>query len=46
MWVNNAPSAVNVDDSSRSLRREVVLDTASLSPTPEVTLPARASPIK
>ena len=42
MRVNNAPSAVNVDDFVASLRREVVLDTASLSPTPEVTLPARA----
>jgi multicopper oxidase len=40
--VNNAPSTVKVDDFVASVRREVVLDTATLSPTPEVTLPARA----
>jgi multicopper oxidase len=39
--VNNAPSTVNLDDFVASVRREVVLDTASLRPTPEVTLPAR-----
>jgi multicopper oxidase len=39
--VDNAPSAVKVDDFVGAVRREVVLDTAALSPTPEVTLPAR-----
>lgn len=39
--VNSAPSTVNVDDFVASLRRQVVLETASLSPTPEVTLPTR-----
>src|ERR1700704_4709513 len=42
MRINNAPSSVNVDEFVASLRREVVLDTATLSPTPEVTLPAKA----
>ena len=35
------PSTVNVDDFVRSVRGDVTLDTATLSPTPEVTLPAR-----
>ena len=39
--VDNAPSAVKVDDFVAAVRKEVVLDTATLSPTPEVTLPAR-----
>jgi multicopper oxidase len=43
MRVNNAPSAVNVDAFVASVRREAPLDTATLSPTPEVTLPAKAS---
>jgi FtsP/CotA-like multicopper oxidase with cupredoxin domain len=42
MRVNNAPSAVNVDDFVASVRKEAPLDTATLSPTPEVTLPAKA----
>ena len=39
--VGGAPSAVKVDEFVDAVRKEVVLDTASLSPTPEVTLPAR-----
>ena len=39
--VGDAPSAVKVDDFVAAVRTEVVLDTATLSPTPEVTLPAR-----
>ena len=39
--VGGAPSAVKVDDFVAAVRKEVVLDTATLSPTPEVTLPAR-----
>ena len=42
MRVNNAPSAVNVDDFVASVRKEAPLDTATLSPTPEVTLSAKA----
>ncbi len=42
MRVNNAPSAVNVDDFVASVRKEAPLDTATLSPTPEVTLAAKA----
>ena len=41
MRVNNAPSAVNVDDFVASVRTQAPLDTATLSPTPEVTLPAK-----
>jgi FtsP/CotA-like multicopper oxidase with cupredoxin domain len=36
-----APSAVNVDEFVAAIRKEVVLDTATLSPTPHVTLPQR-----
>jgi FtsP/CotA-like multicopper oxidase with cupredoxin domain len=39
--VGGAASAVNVADFIAAVRRRVVLDTASLAPTPEVTLPAR-----
>ncbi len=39
--VGGAPSAVKVDDFVSAVRKDVVLDTATLSPTPEVTLPAR-----
>ncbi len=39
--VGGAPSAVKVDEFVDAVRKEVVLDTATLSPTPEVTLPAR-----
>jgi FtsP/CotA-like multicopper oxidase with cupredoxin domain len=39
--VGGAPSAVKVDDFVAAVRGEVVLNTATLSPTPEVTLPAR-----
>jgi len=42
MRVNNAPSAVNVDDFVASVRKEAPLDTATLSPTPDVTLEAKA----
>jgi multicopper oxidase len=42
MRVNNAPSAVIVDDFVASVRTQAPLDTATLSPTPEVTLPAKA----
>ena len=42
MRVNNAPSAVKVDEFVASVRRQPPLDTATLSPTPEVTLPAKA----
>ena len=42
MRVNNAPSAVNVDDFVASVRKEAPLDTATLSPTPDVTLQAKA----
>jgi multicopper oxidase len=40
--VNNAPSSVNVDDFVASVRTMAPLDTATLSPTPEVTLPVKA----
>ena len=39
--VNNAPAAVNVDEFVASVRSGAPLDTATLSPTPEVTLPAK-----
>ncbi|WP_123025573.1 multicopper oxidase family protein [Mycolicibacterium stellerae] len=39
--VGGAPSAAKVDDFVAAVRKELVLDTATLSPTPEVTLPAR-----
>jgi FtsP/CotA-like multicopper oxidase with cupredoxin domain len=42
MRVNNAPGGVNVDDFVAAVRKEAPLDTATLSPTPEVTLPAKA----
>jgi FtsP/CotA-like multicopper oxidase with cupredoxin domain len=42
MRVNNAPSAVIVDDFVASVRTQAPLDTAMLSPTPEVTLSAKA----
>jgi len=42
MRVNNAPSSVNVDAFVAAVRTEAPLDTASLAPTPEVTLPAKA----
>jgi FtsP/CotA-like multicopper oxidase with cupredoxin domain len=41
MRVNNAPSSVNVDDFVASVRTQAPLDTATLTPTPEVTLPAK-----
>jgi len=41
MRVNNAPSTVNVDDFVASVGQEAPLDTATLSPTPEVTLAAK-----
>ena len=37
--VANTPGAVKVDEFVDAVRKEVVLDTATLSPTPEVTLP-------
>ena len=40
--VNNAPSPANVDDFVASLRRQVVLNTATLSPAPEVRLASKA----
>ena len=40
--VNNAPSAVKAAEFVAVVRREAPLDTATLTPTPEVTLPARA----
>lgn len=39
--VDGKPTAVKVDDYVGAVRDEVVLDTATLSPTPEVTLPVR-----
>lgn len=42
MRVNNAPAAVNVDDFVVSVRARAPLDTATLSPAPDVTLPAKA----
>ncbi len=39
--VGNAPTAVNVDEFVAAVRKEPPLDTATLSPTPEVTLPVR-----
>lgn len=39
---NNAPIAGKVDDFVTSVRNEAPLDTAKLSPTPAVTLPAKA----
>ena len=39
--VEGAPSAVKVDDFVAAVRKEVVLDTATLTPTPDVTLPMR-----
>jgi FtsP/CotA-like multicopper oxidase with cupredoxin domain len=42
MRVTNAPSPVNVDEFVAAVRTEVPLDTATLAPTPEVTLPAKA----
>jgi FtsP/CotA-like multicopper oxidase with cupredoxin domain len=41
MRVNNAPSTVKVDDFVGTVRGEVTLDTATLLPAPDVTLPAR-----
>lgn len=40
--IAGAPSTVNVDDFVAAVRKEVVLDTATLSPTPQVTLPPRS----
>ena len=40
--VNEAPTAVKLDEFVAAVRREAPLDTATLSPTPQVTLPARA----
>jgi FtsP/CotA-like multicopper oxidase with cupredoxin domain len=42
MRVNNAPSSANVDDFVASVRTQAPLDTATLAPTPEVTLAAKA----
>jgi FtsP/CotA-like multicopper oxidase with cupredoxin domain len=42
MRVNNAASTVNIDDFVAAMRTETPLDTATLSPTPEVILPAKA----
>ena len=42
MRVSNAASALNVDDFVASVRTQAPLDTATLSPTPEVTLAAKA----
>lgn len=39
--VAGKPSGVNVDEFVAAVRNDVPLDTAALSPTPEVTLPAR-----
>ncbi|AEV71070.1 putative multicopper oxidase [Mycolicibacterium rhodesiae NBB3] len=39
--VNHAPAAVNVDEFVASVRTMAPLNTATLSPTPEVTLPAK-----
>ncbi|MGZ5365021.1 MAG: multicopper oxidase family protein [Mycobacterium sp.] len=41
MRVNHAPAAVNVDEFVASVRTQVPLNTATLSPTPEVTLEAK-----
>lgn len=41
MRVNHAPAAVNIDKFVEAVRTEAPLDTATLSPTPEVTLPAK-----
>jgi multicopper oxidase len=41
MRVNHAPTAVNVDQFVASVRTQVPLNTATLTPTPEVTLPAK-----
>lgn len=40
--VGGVPSTENVDAFVAAVRKEVVLDTATLSPTPEVTLPPRS----
>ncbi|MCV7299619.1 multicopper oxidase family protein [Mycobacterium barrassiae] len=42
MRVNHAPATMNVDAFVAAVRAQVPLDTATLSPTPEVTLPAKA----
>ncbi|MGO4442648.1 multicopper oxidase family protein [Mycobacterium sp. 2YAF39] len=42
MRVNHAPAGMNVDAFVASVRTQVPLNTATLSPIPEVTLPARA----
>ena len=39
--VNRAPSAANIDEFVASVRTGAPLNTATLSPTPEVTLPAK-----
>ena len=39
--VGTAPTTVKVDDFVGAVRNDAPLDTATLSPTPEVTLPAR-----
>ncbi|ORB67038.1 multicopper oxidase family protein [Mycolicibacterium tusciae] len=41
MRVNNRPAMVNVDEFVASVRTRAPLDTATLSPAPEVTLPAK-----
>lgn len=41
MRVDHARSAANVDEFVASVRTQAPLDTATLSPTPEVTLPAK-----
>lgn len=41
MRVNHAPAAVNVDEFVSWVRTQAPLNTATLSPTPEVTLPAK-----
>lgn len=39
--VNDAPTAGNIDEFVASVRTQAPLNTATLSPTPEVTLPAK-----
>ncbi|HET7668525.1 MAG TPA: multicopper oxidase family protein [Mycobacterium sp.] len=41
MRVNNAPSAVNIDEFVTAVRKVAPLDTATLAPTPGVTLAAK-----
>lgn len=41
MRVNHSPSAANIDEFVASVRTQAPLNTATLSPTPEVTLPVK-----